>query len=76
MEKLCQQTLVFADITNHSDARPMLNRLKEVLPDALGLPDIILIDLHMPEFNGWDFLHFNALYDSLSKRVQVYESAG
>lgn len=73
IEKLCQQSTVFSNVTHFSDARDILNQLGECKPDSYNLPDVILLDLQMPEFNGWDFLHqFNSLYTKLSKQVQVY----
>jgi YesN/AraC family two-component response regulator len=37
------------------------------------LPDIILVDVYMPGFDGWDFLEqLKLFYPTLNKRIEVY----
>jgi len=37
------------------------------------LPDIILLDIYMPELDGWGFLEaFQKIADQLSKKIEVY----
>lgn len=37
------------------------------------LPDIILLDIYMPELDGWGFLEeFQKIAGQLSKRIEVY----
>ena len=41
--------------------------------DFNSLPDIILLDLYMPEFDGWNFLRkIEYLYPHLSKPLKIY----
>jgi CheY-like chemotaxis protein len=41
------------------------------LPDKL--PDVILLDLNISDFNGWDFLErFQQLYNEVKKNIKVY----
>jgi CheY-like chemotaxis protein len=50
-----------------------LEQLEKNKADNAQLPDIILLDLFMPGFTGWDFLDaFGKLYPSLSKPVKIY----
>jgi CheY-like chemotaxis protein len=45
-----------------------LNRLEKDI-----LPDIILLDLYMPLFNGWEFLNkVSALHPHLAKPLNIY----
>ncbi|QEC62148.1 response regulator [Mucilaginibacter ginsenosidivorans] len=44
------------------------NRLNRAL-----LPDVILLDIYMPEFNGWQFLEkVQRIYPNLSKPFKLY----
>jgi CheY-like chemotaxis protein len=71
MKRLCQRLKVFAEANYHYDAREVLQQLSQ--EQAANLPDIILLDLQMPEFDGWDFLEeFSRIYTSLPKNIKIY----
>jgi CheY-like chemotaxis protein len=71
IKRLCQRLKIFAEADYHSDARTVLAQLTN--EQAADLPDIILLDLQMPEFDGWDFLEeFSRIYTSLSKNIKIY----
>jgi response regulator of citrate/malate metabolism len=37
------------------------------------LPDVILLDIYMPELDGWGFLeHFGSIKQSLAKKIDIY----
>ena len=37
------------------------------------LPDVILLDLYMPELDGWGFLQaYSEIKDQLSKKIEIY----
>jgi response regulator of citrate/malate metabolism len=37
------------------------------------LPDLILLDIYMPEMDGWDFLQkYAEIRDHLAKRIDIY----
>lgn len=37
------------------------------------LPDVILLDIYMPEMDGWAFLQeFSSIKDQLSKKIDIY----
>jgi len=41
--------------------------------DIDKLPDVILVDLYMPEFDGWNFLeNVQHLYPGLVKPIRIY----
>ncbi len=71
MKRLCQRLKIFAEADYHFDARNVLAQLSQ--EQANDLPDIILLDLQMPEFDGWDFLEeFSRIYASLPKNIKIY----
>ncbi len=51
----------------------VISFLEQNKGDANKLPDVILVDLYMPGFDGWNFLDsVKHLYSSLSKSVRIY----
>ena len=63
----CKRTKFFF---NGKDALALLSENKS---NAGELPDVILVDLFMPKFSGWDFLDgFTKIYPTLIKKVKVY----
>jgi len=56
-----------------SNGEEVLHFLEQHKWDRELLPDVILLDLYMPLFNGWEFLDkAQQLYNSLSKPVKIY----
>ena len=51
----------------------VLDYIEENKSDPDKLPDVIFLDLNMPQFNGWDFLdRLEQLHAQLDKDIQVY----
>jgi len=60
-------------VTSFYNGREALEMLSKNKGNASELPDVILVDLFMPKFTGWDFLDgFTKIYAELSKKVEVY----
>lgn len=53
--------LPHANITTFQDARLVLRYLAE---GKIARPDLILLDINMPEMDGWEFLYFLEEVDS------------
>jgi CheY-like chemotaxis protein len=50
-----------------------INFLKESKNEPEKLPDIILLDINMPEMDGWDFLNELRLFrDEVSHHFDIY----
>jgi response regulator of citrate/malate metabolism len=61
------------EVVSSTDARATLDYLIENQEKDENLPDYIFIDLHMPEYSGWDFLNgYKKISDSLRKAIDVY----
>ena len=55
------------------DGREVLKFLVQSKSDTSGIPDVIFLDLSMPEFTGWDFLEeFSKISVELCKQPHVY----
>jgi CheY-like chemotaxis protein len=55
------------------DGKAAIEYVEKILHTGVELPDIILLDLNMPKFNGWDFLeHFQKLSTAFTKQINLY----
>jgi len=55
-KKFLKQTGAFADIKVFSDGKDAFDEMLILQNNSDQLPDIILLDLNMPVWTGWDFL--------------------
>jgi CheY-like chemotaxis protein len=60
-------------ITFFLKGREAIHFLEKNKSNFNELPDIILLDLFMPDFSGWDFLEeFKIFYPELAKKIKIY----
>ncbi len=61
------------EVISSVDGKATLDYLIENKSNNDNLPDYILVDLNMPNYDGWDFLDgYKKVYDSFKKAIQVY----
>jgi CheY-like chemotaxis protein len=73
VESLIKNYTDCKNITCFLNGRDALDRLEKNKSNPDGLPDVMLVDIFMPEFSGWEFLdEFKGLYPNLSKKIIVY----
>lgn len=61
------------DVKCTDDGEEVITFLEENKDNSDILPDIILLDLYMPFFDGWEFLEkVNAIHNGLGKTLQIY----
>jgi CheY-like chemotaxis protein len=55
------------------NGKEALNFLEKNKSDVSGIPDVIFLDLSMPEYTGWDFLEeFSTVRADLCKQPYIY----
>jgi CheY-like chemotaxis protein len=73
MQHLLQDNKSFDKTTYTMDGSLVLDYIAENKSHPDALPDVILLDLHMPKFNGWAFLDgLQQFYNQLNKNIKVY----
>jgi CheY-like chemotaxis protein len=64
---------VFGHVLYFNDGKPLWDYIKSNINDAVNLPDVIFLDLNMPEMNGWSILEsLKTNYARLPKPISVY----
>jgi response regulator of citrate/malate metabolism len=60
-------------ITIYDKAQWAIDYLLDHKNSQEHLPDVILLDIYMPELDGWGFLeHFGTIKTSLPKKIDIY----
>jgi response regulator of citrate/malate metabolism len=60
-------------ITIYDKARGAVEYLLYHKKSVEHLPDVILLDIYMPEMDGWDFLkEYSAIKEKLIKKIDIY----
>ncbi len=63
----------FKGVYHYYDAQTLISYVWDNRDDRSNLPDIILVDLNMPQVDGWQFLDtLQTISASLCKTIQVY----
>jgi len=64
---------VFKHVLYFYGGLQLIKYLEENKADSSNLPDIIFLDLNMPQFSGWNVLDaLETIYPNLCKQVSVY----
>ena len=60
-------------ITIYDSPRGAIDYLLLHKTSMAHLPDIILLDIYMPEMDGWEFIQeFQKIKDQLTKRIEIH----
>ncbi len=70
--KIIKNYLPDNNITSYENGQKALEAIKNFDSNE-QIPDLILLDIDMPEMNGWDFLReFECIRDSIEKEIKVF----
>lgn len=73
VKKIIKSHLPENDVTTFENGKKALDGIQEMMESGAGLPDLILLDIDMPEMNGWDFLkEFDEIRSSAEKEVEIF----
>jgi CheY-like chemotaxis protein len=73
LKRILNQYHLAYEVSCTASGAEVIDFLKKYRSDPGNLPDIILLDLYMPEFDGWAFLEkVEQLRTRLAKPVKIY----
>lgn len=72
--KILKNLLPDDKVTTYQNGKEALEELQKIqASDEEQLPDFILLDIDMPEMNGWDFLkEFESVRNSIVKDIEIF----
>lgn len=57
----------------YENGKKALEGIKGMVDSGSELPDLILLDIDMPEMNGWDFLkEFDKIRSTVEKNIEIF----
>jgi CheY-like chemotaxis protein len=73
MMTVLKKNPIFENIKRFDSGKSIIDHLNKCKSLIEDLPDVLFLDLSMPQFDGWDVLELLAtIYDSLAKKINVY----
>jgi len=64
---------IFDECYSFTDGQLAIDYIRENSSNPDVLPNVILLDLNMPNLDGWGFLdQFLSLYDNIEKEIKIY----
>ncbi len=73
IKKIIKNLLPEDKVTTYQNGKEALEQLKQLQADNEDLPDFILLDIDMPEMNGWDFLkEFESVRNTVTKHIEIF----
>ena len=73
VKKIIKSYLPNNEVITFENGKEALDGLLELQDSGKELPDLILLDIEMPEMNGWDFLtEFDSIRSKTDKVIDIF----
>lgn len=73
VSKIIKNHLPENKIVSFENGRKAIETIRDMEDKDNNFPDLILLDIDMPEMNGWDFLEeFQSIRDKVNKKIEIY----
>jgi CheY-like chemotaxis protein len=73
IKKIIKKSDFFTTIDSFNNGNLAITSLKNSIEQKKVLPDVILLDINMPQMNGWEFMNELSLIKSqLNKEIAIY----
>ncbi len=73
IKKIIEKYIPNNEVSSFENGKEALDGIKRNYEANQQLPDLILLDIDMPEMNGWEFLNeFQPLRSKTDKKVDIF----
>jgi CheY-like chemotaxis protein len=73
VKKIIEKSAAFSSVSTFQDGDIAINSLKNTIEHNKVLPDVILLDINMPQMDGWEFMKEMSLIKAqLQKKIAIY----
>jgi len=73
VKKIIKSYLPDNNVISFENGKKALDGIQKKISSGEELPDLILLDIDMPEMNGWEFLNeFESIRSDVNKKIQIF----
>ncbi|MEP1150995.1 MAG: response regulator [Balneola sp.] len=73
VKKIIKSHLPENNVITFENGKKAIDGIQEIVNSGQELPDFILLDIDMPEMNGWEFLNeFEAIRAKVDKKIEIF----